>query len=580
MIYLKTIYSEPDGLFDKVEFHNGINIIYGEFSKTAISTDSLNSIGKSTLVELIDFTLLAGFDKGSKLYKAKKIMSPYKVVLEFEIGDNTYHIKRSAHNSNDIEIGDNIQSKMYPIMQAKEILFDMFFEDIDNQIEKKEYRKLINLYIRDEKTGFNDVITYVKGLTELKLMPYHLFLLNIKNDLSKVNIDIIKNIDEKGKAKTEIKKIIETTYDIQDIEIANATIANKKEQLDQASKMLEEFKLNDTYNLVDGKIEDIVNLIKHKRQQRYVLKQKSISYKKSLESEAIIDVKKITSIYEELNKSFSVQVSKTLEEAIAFKQNLLESRKEFLLPEIDRIDKSIDILSVQISELDNIKSNLYKTLEWSGGVEDLVSAVEQLNELHKEMNEMIGKLKIYNDIEEQIFEFKQALIGLCSSIKVFLAENKPYIDELRSLYNSIYNNIYSQSGNSIFDIILTTRKKSKISIKTTTSDADGWGKGRGCILVYDLLILILGLQKNLRRPRVLIHDGVFYGVGASQFISVLNYLEELSKNNKFQYIITTKESDVWLSDALKEQYGNFDFDFNEKIVARYSENNKIFKQEF
>jgi uncharacterized protein YydD (DUF2326 family) len=50
------IYSETN-LIDAVPFHNGINIILGKYSGDK-EARGINGIGKSTLVRLVDFTLL------------------------------------------------------------------------------------------------------------------------------------------------------------------------------------------------------------------------------------------------------------------------------------------------------------------------------------------------------------------------------------------------------------------------------------------------------------------------------------------------------------------------------------------
>jgi hypothetical protein len=52
------IYSETN-LIDAVPFHNGINIILGKYSGDK-EARGINGIGKSTLVRLVDFTLLSG----------------------------------------------------------------------------------------------------------------------------------------------------------------------------------------------------------------------------------------------------------------------------------------------------------------------------------------------------------------------------------------------------------------------------------------------------------------------------------------------------------------------------------------
>jgi len=66
---LKKIYTEPP-TFEPVEFKLGMNFIYGK-KKSTDSKKSLNSIGKSTFLDLLDFALLSNYNASSKrLYAA------------------------------------------------------------------------------------------------------------------------------------------------------------------------------------------------------------------------------------------------------------------------------------------------------------------------------------------------------------------------------------------------------------------------------------------------------------------------------------------------------------------------------
>ena len=91
------IYSETN-LIDTVPFHNGINIILGKYSGDKAAR-GINGIGKSTLVRLVDFTLLSG--KAEKRFGHKKYDflrdDEHTITLEFEVQGQKYFIKRT-HN--------------------------------------------------------------------------------------------------------------------------------------------------------------------------------------------------------------------------------------------------------------------------------------------------------------------------------------------------------------------------------------------------------------------------------------------------------------------------------------------------
>src|ERR1035438_6215822 len=129
---LKRIYSHPAGLFDEVVFKNGMNIVFGYKDPNVASELSLNGIGKSTFLDLIDFCLLASYSKSNsnRLYLASEIMKGYGIVLEFEIDGVVYMIQRSTDDANEVFFGtsrSNLES--YTNKKLRPILCDLIFQN-------------------------------------------------------------------------------------------------------------------------------------------------------------------------------------------------------------------------------------------------------------------------------------------------------------------------------------------------------------------------------------------------------------------------------------------------------------------
>ena len=122
---LNKIYSEPEGLFETVEFHTGLNFIYGmkEFPE-----DSLNAIGKSLFLDFIDFALLADYNPKlkSRLNRAynKSRLKGHFIVLEFETGENYYKISRSFDDPYKVYFSINgSQGKEYKLRELQKYFF-------------------------------------------------------------------------------------------------------------------------------------------------------------------------------------------------------------------------------------------------------------------------------------------------------------------------------------------------------------------------------------------------------------------------------------------------------------------------
>ncbi|MBK7698381.1 MAG: DUF2326 domain-containing protein [Saprospiraceae bacterium] len=98
---------------------------------------------------------------------------------------------------------------------------------------------------------------------------------------------------------------------------------------------------------------------------------------------------------------------------------------------------------------------------------------------------------------------------------------------------------------------MNSKKQKLIDINISFPDMFGKGKNQGRTLVYDIAVLIHNLkQENF--PKFLIHDGIFDGMDKSQFIGACEFIMEMSKTNKIQYITTVNEEGT-----LSEKFGPF-----------------------
>lgn len=582
MIFLKSIYSEPEGLFDKVEFHDGINVIYGKYSTKGQKKDSLNSIGKTTLVHLINFCLLSSFDKRSRLFKAKQFLDDYYIVLEIEINGKFYTIKRTTSKANQILFGENILEK-YSLNQLKKILCEMFFynSSYDGTFSTKWFRQLIPLFIRDEKNGFNkDPIMYIENCSYLQMVPYNLFLMGINNTLALKNYELRTDLKNKQDFQTEIKKIINETYGVKEIQDSTVIIQSIQDEITELEKAIGNYELNKSYFETEKELNEVTSTIKNFVLANYSIQKKLESYKANLEYNTQISTNKVARLYKEIDEQLGIKVKKVLDEAIAFKKRLVESRRLFLNSEIKQLEDVLNNNKLLINELDEQRSRLFNFLDEKEAIKDLTGAFEKLNEKRELQNELNSRVKVFNDIQNEILEIKQQEASLESQIYNFINSIQNSINKIRKVFNEIYNSLYT-TDEGIFNIAYVDGKQdAKTEIKATTFDSSGWGKGRANILIYDLTILIHSIKMKYNFPRFLIHDGIFNGVHKSQFIATMNYLNALSKEVRFQYIFTANESDIWIKEDKENAYGKLDVDLDAITIAEFNETNKIFKRNF
>ena len=584
---LKKLYTEPFHIFDPVKFKNGMNFIYGK--KEVINPkNSLNSIGKSTFLDLIDFCLLASSSKthNPRLFSSKKIINDLTIVLEFEIDQIPYIIKRPMENSNNIEFGQLDDITEYPIKELKIVLGNLIFKqpNYEGVFNSNWFRKLMPFYLKiqkHKKEQFVDPIKYIKEISEEEINMYHFFLMDIDNTIL---YEIFKCSTDKKKLKPsikEIKRLVEEKYDLKDLKETQIEINKSKIEIKKLKKAVESFKLGEQYEDAESEANQLTKSIKDNLYHNYIDKNKVESYIESFSLPEKVSIRRVTNIYKEISEDFSFKVNKTLKEAINFRKNLSESRKDFINDEIERINNIVKKRELKIVEFEEKRSKLFYFLKAKEAISDLTEAFFNLSEKQSKLNDLESSTKLLFELTAELSEIEAELNKLHIQISKFLDDIQLKISDFYELIMDVYNSLYIENTDSSkFSLTPNKRKNSLLEIDISTPDMFGKGKNQGRTLVYDLALSISNIRKERNLPRFLIHDGIFDGVDKAHFLSVWEYINSLTNSGfDFQYITTINEEGT-----LSESFGNKDLVSPDKIeessILVLTPNSKLFGADF
>jgi uncharacterized protein YydD (DUF2326 family) len=572
-MFLKKLYSEPSRLFQPVEFKNGINFIFGKKHTAKDTKESLNGIGKSTLLDLIDFCLLSGFSKtNTRLYKEKKRLTNHKIVLEFEIKGIHYIIKRTVDKPRDIEFGLFSETpKVIKIEDLKEKLFGLIFDNPNykGKLDSSWYRKLMLFFLKihkRQKGQFLDPIKYLSSEAgkEIELNQYHFFLLGIDNSLLCRNHQAQQGVNERNTAIREVKRLVENNYQI-DIKNVDSEIHKLERRINKIEKIIESFQLADQYDDVEAQANLLTRQIKELSAQNFWDNKKIETYQESFELKDILDTRKINQIkklYSETNLLLGEKIGKNLADAVQFRKQLASSREEFLSDEINTLQTEIKKKRDKIKKLDDERAKLFLFLDSKEALKDLTGAFYNLAETKTKLSELESKVKTYHDLEKEKadWELKDKEVKL--EILKYLDTIKPQISSFDDIISSVYNEIYPKNQDKLsFSISSKPRSNAKLSINVNFDDGESKGQNRGRTLVYDIAILLHTIKNQINCPRFLIHDGLFDSMDKAHFIELYNLIENiLSQGIKFQYIITLNEEGT-----LNENFGEFEKIYTNKI---------------
>lgn len=238
---IKAVRSDQE-CFNTVYFKPGLNIVLG---KSINATDdeldedrkkSLNGVGKSTLIEIINFCLASEFkpkeskeqkkeDKESEKILAQKELWGWTFILDIELGGKDYSVKRKTDEPDIILIeGDCSNWPVRPKVDSKTglnhfkleewriILGELFFNiPVDSDVSKTypSFRALISYFSRSNVRAYISPFDNFHPLRSWQRQLYCLYLLGLDWQYPLRIHELDKKKDNLNKLQKDLKAIQE-----------------------------------------------------------------------------------------------------------------------------------------------------------------------------------------------------------------------------------------------------------------------------------------------------------------------------------------------------------------------------------
>jgi len=456
-------------------FDKGLNTILGDNYST-------NSIGKSTLLMIIDFV----FGGGSYMEKnsgAIKEFGHHSFNYKFVFNNIPYYYKRNTENHLIVSVCDK---DYYPISEINAKSFTQELKNLYLIENVSSFRSMVNPYSRIWGKGNYDVDKPIHNHIQNKeseAVDNLIKLFNLFSSISETK-NKINNQEESKKIllglhkKNYVQRITKTQFKKNEIEI---------ERIQNEIKTIQNNLLKFTLNIEELTNKELIDL---KTKKKKLLDSQSLILNKIRRLDLSLGKRKTKSKYftrlseffenpneekiEEI-ENFHSKISSILARELGATKKILEEENEYFKEDIKAIDLKIDSL------LKNVKSPKF--------------IVEKIYDLTIEANKLSNVNKFYQEKEEVVTDIKSLTEKLDETIVDILIEIQEKINnELIRINKEIH-----------------TEKKKIPSIKLKRnsytfdhSSNTGTGKSFSDLIEFDLAIL------NLTELPFIIHDSVLF----------------------------------------------------------------------
>lgn len=558
--------------FHPVQFSSGLNVILAERTDISTQKDTRNGLGKSTLIDIINFCL------GSRVTKGKGLsigpLAGWEFTLELTLAGKRVKVSRAIDSPNRFiitgdttgwieqpDIDRETGERVFNLERWKTLLGWSLFgipRTNDTLKYKPTYRSLVSYFLRRGADAYADPFRHSRQQQPWDVQLHTGYLLGI-NWENASKWQELKNQEKGIKAIGEAIKtgVMEGAWGtVGELEAKRIQL---EEQVNRESSALQNFKVYPQYEAVQDEVDQITSEIHQLTNENISERRRLTRYKESVAIEKLPSDIALDQLYKETGIVFSDLVRQTLAEAKEFHSKIIKNRRSFLETEIKRLERRIEKRDEKVKELTESRAISLDILNTHG-------ALQEMTKLQDRHTEICGKL---DRVRARISEIK----GLTTRKrdvniqKMELAKIAEQDHEQRRdiwaipvrLFNDNSQALYKTPGRLIIDI---TESGFKYDVEISRSGSEGVGKMK--VFCFDLMLLQLAaMPKSSARLDFLVHDsGLYDGVDERQRALALERAHKVTEKTETQYICTLNSDMV----PRAEFSESFDFDKHVRLT--------------
>jgi len=563
---LSKIYSNKHDLFVPIEFNEGFNVIFAEIRLPENQDKDTHNLGKSKLMELIDYCLLKEKKPSFFLFKYFDLFKFFVFFIELKLNSGKYltvrrsvssntrvSIKRHSEKNQDFNFsGDNDWDYIdIPIDTAKAIL--------DAEINLKsispwDYRTALNYALRSQD-DFSDIFKLSNFLgRHLYWKPYIGKILGFNSDNLKKNYELSYEIERAKEVLADLRADVGEILGDEE-EVLTSLLAIKNKEAESLQKQLDTFNFNkiDSENiqkLVSEIDDDVAELNKAK----YYLSANIKKLKNTLEDRGVgFKIPQTKKIFEEAGILFDGQIKKSYEELLEFNRKITSERKFYVKEKINNLELELHKVSTALEEMNFIRSKRLAYLNKIGTFDKYKEVTSILLSLQTEINDIKRKLTLSEKIsstEKKISEYESEQLIVKGLIrddreKVTKADVGVY-QSIKHFFSSFISIVLDKEG------FISTKQNMEGNLEfhagiissngEQTGESDGHTYRKILCMGYDLAVNFS--YKDLDFLRFIYHDGGLETLDERKKKAFLEYIREYSSLFGTQYILTVIDSDM------------------------------------
>ena len=556
---LSKLYSN-DSRFHNMTFNSELNVVLGKVVHRDEEQKDSHNLGKSTLVDLLDFMMLKNIDKSHIFKKYRSLFNEQIFYLEVVLNSGKYlTIRRSVAEPTKVSFksseisqtcSENTQwdENALAIKKARKYFNDLLgFDVLPNWL----YRKTVTFFLRTQKDYINvfQLKKFISGKHK-EWKPAVFELLGYNSDFLKQKFALDDELDEvRIKSETISTEMSVGPNDYDKVKsILDLRIEERNEmqtRIDAFSFFAEDQRISQ--NLVD----EIESSISELNTREYTLSFDLDRIKASIEKLPTFETEQLKQIYEEVKIHFPDNLAHSFEDIQKFNVQVTKERNQYLQEQSNEIEKELRSVRSKLQELDKKRNEALSVLQDRDSFHKFKEYQKKLAQLEGDVTHLEMQLKnvdLVSSLTDDIERIQQKQKDISKEIASQLKNQDGDVPlSIKRHFNEIFRTIFGVSAL----LYVRPNKTGNVEFHTEVApdeNAEATAEGYGntyykmlCV-AFDLAILATYSQNNFFR--FVYHDGVFEGLDNRKKDLFIKVVRDYCHRYGLQYIFSSIEDDI------------------------------------
>lgn len=549
-----------DSRFHNMKFNDGLNVVLGKVcQREDINKDSHN-LGKSTLIDVLDFMLLKEVKNGHLFKKYFSCFENHIFYLEIILNNGTYlTIRRSVSEPTKICFKSSeatMACNEETAWDKTNLTFTKAKKYLNNQLNFNilpdwPFRKTITFFLRGQKDFINvfQLGKFMNGKhKDWKPAVFELLGYDSKALVRKYEIDdTLEELESRIAILSTDMAVNEDDYDkVKSIlDIRKTERDEMQQKVDAFSFYTEEQAINQ--NLV----EEIERAIAQLNTKEYSLYYDLDRVKSSISNLPTFDLEQLKQIYEEAKLYFPDNISHSFEDLYQFNVMVTKERNHYLREQAQEIEEQLKTIHQELQKLDKRRNEALSVLQDKDTFHKFKTFQKKLAQFEGEVSRLeiqLHNLDIMATLNEKVELAHQEQKEISKEIASQLKRQDGNVpSSIKRLFNEIYRIVFGVSAL----LYVRPNKSGNVEFETEVApdeNAAATAEGRGdtynkiLCAAFDLAVLATYSSKSFFR--FVYHDGVLEGLDNRKKALFIQVVRDYCQRYGLQYIFSSIEDDI------------------------------------